>query len=303
MAVIDNTITTTQLCTALDVEASLNFDQSVNKLVEILGIVSPEIIAAGTALYQYKVTGNLNNQDVAEGDETPLSQYEVEKVPIGEIEFKPYRKMTTAQAVLKSGMDNAIRKTDRKMIGDVRANIIKKFFDFLQTGTGTAEGVGLQGAFAQVDATLNDALEKNNDSTDRIIHFINPFDQANYLSDALVVSQNAFGMTYLESFLGVENVFVTNRVEQGKIIATPAENIHLYGVDFGALSQAGLTYAVQDGSLIGVHHEPNYVRNSAETYIATGATLLAEILDYIVIGEIKDATAKMSVAAKTAATK
>lgn len=346
MAVIDNTTVASDIEYALDVEMLKNFNQEYDMLADVLGIVAPEIVAAGTAMYQYVVTGALNNAalnagtwaastaytagdkvrvvndiyvvttagtsgadeptwpatgtvsdgdalvwtylsdafstNVAEGDEVPLSKYAVDKTPIGEIELNPYRKITTAQAVLKSGYENAIMRTDTKMVKDIRADIISKFFAFLANGTGTASGTTLQAALAQADAKLDDAMETNGDKADRIVHFVNRFDIADYLATATVTLQNAFGMSYIQNFLGVENIFVTSKVPKGTIFVTPAENIHMYGIDFGALSQAGLAYASYENSLIGVNHVPTYNRVSAETNVVTGSTLLAEITNYIV---------------------
>lgn len=282
MPVITNTTTAADIEHSLDVEMATNFNQEYDLLADVLGIVSPEVVAAGTAMYQYKVTGSLSTATVAEGDEVPLSMYKVEKKPIGEIELKPYRKLTTAQAVLKSGYMNAILRTDAKMVKDIRADIVAKFFTFLANGTGTASGKTLQASLAQADATLDDAMEKNSDKADRVIHFVNRFDIADYLAEANVTTQTVFGMSYLKSFLGVENIFATSKVPQGTVFVTPAENIHMYGVDFGALSQAGLNYTVYEGSLIGINHTPTYNRVSAETNVVTGSTLLAEITNYIV---------------------
>ena len=60
MTVLTNTTTAADLETALDIEMTSNFNGELNKLLEILGIVSPEIVSAGTALYQYTVSGSLN---------------------------------------------------------------------------------------------------------------------------------------------------------------------------------------------------------------------------------------------------
>lgn len=282
MAVLEKTVLAENIAVAQDIEMIQNFKGDLDRLTEILGIFGPEVVAAGTTMYQYSVTGTLNAATVAEGDEVPLSEYEVDKTPVASITVKPYRKLTTAQAILKGGYENAIAKTDRKMLSQVRNGIVSDFFTFLGTGTGTATGAGLQAAFAQGDAELRDTMETNGDAADALVHFVNPFDIADYLAGAEVTVQNVFGMQYLQSFMGVENIFITNKVAKGTMYVTPVENIHLYGVDFGALGDAGLTYTVQDGSLIGVHHVPAYNRTSAETYVLTGALMLAEIKDYIV---------------------
>lgn len=289
MPALENTVTTEQVVTALNQEMLQNFKHEYDRLADLLRIASPEIIPAGTALYQYKITGSLNDSPVAEGDEVPLSQYEVDKTPIGELEVKPYRKLATAQAVLKTGFVNAVTKTDRKMLQDVRADIINDFFAFLANGTGTASGKNLQGALAFADAAIGDALEANNDSDEAIFHFVNRQDIAEYLANANVTTQTAFGMTYIQTFLGVENIFVTSKVPKGTVYATPSGNIHMYGADFGALASASLQYETQDGSLIGVHHAPAYNRTSSETYVLSGAKLLAEVTNYIVKATIAPA--------------
>lgn len=297
MAAITNTTMAEDIEHALDVEFAANFNQEYDQLADVLGIVSPEVVAAGTAMYQYVVTGKLNDAEVAEGDEVPLSKYDVKKVPIGEIELKPYRKVTTAQAVLKSGYVNSIVRTDKAMVKDVRADVVAKFFAFLANGTGVASGTTLQAALAQADAVLDDEMEKAGDKADRIVHFVNRFDIADYLANATVTTQTVFGMTYIQSFLGVTDIFVTSKVPKGTVYVTPAENIHMYGVDFGALGQAGLNYTVYEGSLIGVNHQPIYNRVSAETNVLTGATLLAEIVNYIVkatVGSVSPASAAAS---------
>lgn len=294
MAALSNTVKTEDVATALDVEMGVNFDGELNKLMELIGVFGTEIVPAGQALYQYKVEGSLAEGAVAEGDEVPLSKYTVEKEPIGEVALKPYRKLTTAQAILKGGFENAVRRSDDKMVKDIRGNILKDFFTLLGNGTGTAEGNGLQGALAMADAALGDELEKNNDASARLIHFVNRQDIAEYLANAQVTVQTVFGMDYIQSFLGVTDIFVTNRVEAGTLYVTPVENIHVYGVDFGALGAAGLAYTQQDGSLIGVNHEPAYDRTSSVTNVLSGANFVPEAKNYIVKAEVKAAAATMA---------
>lgn len=288
MAALENTITTTEVVEALDIEFLKNFNGDISRLTEILGLFGPEIVPAGTAMYTYTVTGSLDTTSVAEGDEVPLSKYEVEKTPIGEHTVKPYRKLTTAQAILKAGFENAVMRTDAQMVRDIRTDVLKSFFTYLAKGTGTATGSGLQATLAQIDAKLSDTLETNGDAADRIVHFVNPYDIADYLGNAQVTTQTVYGMNYIQSFLGVTDIFVTNKVTENTVYATPVENIHVYGVDFASLSQAALEYTTQDGGLVGVHHDANYARTSSETYALVGCDLLAENLSYIVKGTITD---------------
>lgn len=286
MAVLDNTITTDDVNYSLDVELIQNFNQDVDVLENILGIVSPEVVAAGTALYQLTVDGELDATEHEEGDEVALSKYTVTKGDAITVAPKPYRKLTSAETILQSGYEAAVLKTDQKMLAHVRSDIMSDFYTYLANGTGEASGTSLQAALAQADAELYDTLENNADATSRAIHFVNRFDIADYLGQATITTQDAFGMSYIQNFLGLSDVIVSSKVPSGTIYVTPAENLHLYGIDFGSLSQAGLDYTVYDGSLIGVQHTGAYDRFSGETHVVSGAKLFAEVLDYIVVGTI-----------------
>ena len=307
-----NSVTTKEMNVALDQELVKAFGGEYDRLAEILGIFSVETVAAGTALYQTEVTGALNDAADAdsgtssgaayvEGEEVALSQYTAKKTPVAVARPKPYRKLTTAEAILKSGYDVAVLRTDRKMLSNLRNAVLDEFFEFLATGTGSAAGATLQATLANVDATLGNSMETNGDSdAGGVVHFVNRLDAAEYIGAAPITTQTAFGMTYLQTFLGIQNVFLTSKVAKGTVIATPAENVHAYGVDFGALAQGGLSYATSSNGLVGVAHTPAYDRVSAETHVLSGLTLFPEVTDYIVKGAVGPAAAS---AAKTSGAK
>ena len=113
MTVLTNTTTTDDIEYALDVEMITNFNQDVDKLSEFRGIVSPEVLAAGTALYQYTVSGELDATARAEGDEVALSKYTLVKGDAVELELKAYRKLTSAEAILRS--DTCVTRLTRRV--------------------------------------------------------------------------------------------------------------------------------------------------------------------------------------------
>ena len=308
MAVPNNISDSKALNASLDIELVKNFKGDADRLAEILGIFGVETLSAGTALKMLKVTGELNNAktdatttlpgtgtfslgsssgtNYVEDDEVALSKLSASWETVGEIKAVPYRKMTTAAAIQKSGYVPAVLGTDKKLVSLIRADIVKEFFTFLTSGTGTASGKGLQAAAANVDATLGDAMEKNGDGSGSIVHFISRQDAAAYLGAAPVTTQTVFGMTYLQNFLNMTNVFLTSQVAKGTMYATPAENIHIYGLDFAALAQAGLQYQQDGGGLLGVAHTPAYDHVSAETNVLRGMMLFPESKGYIVKGNI-----------------
>ena len=309
MAAIANTSESTAINASMDAEFIANFQHDRDRLAEILGIFGTETLAAGTALKMIKITGALNNAKTdaskesgtaetavtlgsssgtayVEGDEVALSKFNAEYEAVAEVVGVPYRKLTTAAAIQKSGYVNAVYKTDQKMLSLARGGIVSDFFAFLKNGTGAATAKGLQSALAAADANLGDALENNGDEAGRIVHFVNRQDAAAYLGEATITDQNVFGMTYLQNFLGVADVFLTSKVDKGSLYVTPVENIHMFGLDFAALSQAGLSYSTDEGGLIGVAHGPAYDRVSVETNVLVGCKMFPEVKDYIVKGTI-----------------
>lgn len=287
MATPSNAVTTTEMNAALDAEFIANFKGEYDRLAEILGIFSPEVMQAGQVLNQIKITGKLADaSSYAECDEVPLSKYQAEKVPVDTIKVEPYRRLTSADAINKAGYEIAVMRTDAKMISNVRAKVVDKFFTFLKNGTGTATAKTLQAALAKADATLGDTLETNGDETTDLVHFINRQDAADYLGDAAISTQTMFGLTYLQDFLGVQRVFLTNKIEAGSVYVTPTENIHIFGLDFANLASAGLPYTTESNGLIGVAHTPAYNRVSVETHVINGTVMLPEVTDYIVKGTI-----------------
>ena len=301
MAAYSNVETSSDVVHSLDIEFVENFQQDYDRLAEIIGMFPVETMNAGTALYQYAVSGSLLNGAAAdsngtsgtsytEGDFIARSKYSLTRTQIGEVEFVPYAKQTTAQAILKAGFEKAVLRTDRKAQQQLRAAIISEFFSFLANGTSSAAPesgtYNLQQLLAFVSAKLGDVLETNGDEGGEIVYFVNRQDAAAYLANATISTQETFGMTYLEDFLGVKNVLLTNKVASGSVYATPVDNIHVYGLDFGALGQAGLSYQSNAFGLVGVHHEGDYDHGSAETYLVRGVKFVPEILDYIVKGSM-----------------
>ena len=228
--------------------------------------------------------GSSSGTGYIEGDLVALSHYEVEKVPIGDLSPVPYRKMTTAKAILQNGYEGAVLKTDKLMLSQIRNAVIQTFIQMLDDGQASPTGTiaGLQEALALTDATILSAMEEYMDSTDApLVHFVNRFDAARYLANAPITTQSAFGLTYLENFLGVERVFLTNLVQSGHLYATSAANIHVFGCDFGELSRGGLVYETESNGLIGVAHKGAYDYASAETNVMLGCQMVPEVLDYI----------------------
>lgn len=280
MAVDPKLIKKADLARVREIDFTLMFTESLRKLTEALGVTRKVAKQAGTVLKTYKATGALENGAVAEGETIPLSKYTTEAVNYGEISLKKWRKATSAEAIIERGYDQAVGMTTDRMLKDVQKAIRKDFFTFLGTGTGTATGAGLQAALAQTWGKLQTLFE---DDDIQAVHFINPLDIADYLATATITTQTAFGMTYIEDFLGMGKVFMNSSVPKGTIYSTAQDNLVLYYVPVnGADLNEAFSFTSDETGYIGIHEEPDYTNMTASDTVVNGMTLFAERLDGVV---------------------
>ena len=280
MAAEENLIKKSDLVRAREIEFVTLFGESIKKLVEALGVTRKIPKQAGYTLKAYKATGTLQPGTVAEGDLIPLSKYQTEAVSYAEIVLKKWRKATSAEAIIEKGYDQAVQMTTDRMLKDVQKGIRTDFFTFLATGTGTATGATFQAALAQAWGKLQVLFE---DDSIEAIYFMNPLDVADYLATAQITTQTAFGMTYVENFLGLGTVIFDSKVPEGTIYATAKDNIVLYYVPVnGADLGNAFSFTADQTGLIGIHEEADYKHMTAEDTVMSGVVLFAERLDGIV---------------------
>lgn len=284
MAAEPNTILTEDIARVRAIDFNLQFTGSLKKFMEAMGVTRKIAVQEGTTLKALKVTGTLENGSVAEGELIPLSHYETVETPVGEAVLNKWRKSTTAEAILKGGYDQAVGDTTDKMVKDVQAKIRNDFFTFIATGTGTATGKGLQAALASGWGNLQVLWE---DDTVDTVYFINPLDAAAYLGTAQITLQTAFGMSYIENFLGLGTVFMTSKVPQGKFYATAKENIVAYYINIASGEVAGVFKLVADETgYIGIREYLDEDHARVNDLVMSGVTFFPERLDGIVVGSI-----------------
>lgn len=279
-----NLIKKADLARAREIDFTYRFGESIASLIEALGITRKIPKQANTTLKAYKATGTLEDGNVAEGDTIPLSKYKTEPVTFAEITLKKWRKATSAEAIISGGFDQAVTKTTDRMMRDVQNGIRADFFTFLATGTGTASGDGFQEALANAWGQLQVKYE---DNAIEAVYFINPLDIADYLGTAQITTQTAFGMTYIQNFLGLGTVIMNASVPQGTFYATAKENIVLYYIPVnGADLGEAFAFTSDETGYIGIHEEPDYTNMTASDTVVSGMVLFAERLDGIVVGTI-----------------
>lgn len=262
-------------------------DFSVAKLMEALGTTRKIVKNEGEEMYVYEITGELaNNGEVPEGEIIPLSEFAQTKTPVGAITLLKWRKATSAEAIMKSGYNTAVRDTDAKAIKEVQKGTRTRFFTFLGNinNTTSVTGTTLQAVLAKSWAQLQVLFE--NDSIEAV-HFMNPLDLGDYLATASITVQNAFGMKYIEDFLGLGRVILTSQVTQGTIYSTAQDNLILYYLNMGGDVARAFSLTTDETGLIGINSgEANNSRAQVESLIMSGIDLMVEYAAGVVVGTI-----------------
>lgn len=260
---------------------------SLSKLLEVIGVTRKIPMMEGTTLYMYKTTGTLQNGSVDEGAIIPLSEYEVTKTAVGTISLKKWRKAASAEAIKKSGYDQAVRETDKAILKDIYADVRNTLFGYINgtiTGAATAGGVDLQSALADGWGQLQVKFE---DDAVEPVYFVNPLDVSAYLGAANITTQSAFGMNYIEDFLGLGTVVMSSRITQGTFVATAKQNFIMYYLTMGGDIARAFGLTASELEYIGINSGyRNEERAQIETLVMDGITILVEYAEGVVKGTI-----------------
>lgn len=287
MSALENTTLASDMKRIREVDFVNQFTHSsLAKLIEVLGVTRKIPMMEGTTMYVYSMSGTLS-ESVGEGEVIPLTEIEQTKTPVGNITLKKYRKGVTAEAIKKSGYETAVAETDAKLLSLVQQDVRADLFSFLNgtiTGSTSVQGTGLQEALANGWGQLQVKFE---DDTAEAVYFVNPLDIAEYLGSANITVQTAFGMNYIENFLGLGTVIMSSRITQGTFIATAKQNIIMYYLTMnGDVANAfGLT--ADELGYIGIASGiQNTERAQIESLVMDGIQFLVEYAGGVVKGVI-----------------
>lgn len=290
-----NLITKNQMTKVREVDFTRRFTGTIlRKLIEALGVTRKIPLIDGTTMYYYTTTGTLQDGNVAEGEIIPLSQYQRDKTPIGEITLKKWRKAASAESILKSGYSEAVLETDAKLLLDVQTGIRTDFFNNLKGIDGTVVGAStLQMVLAKTWGNLqvlfeNDAIEA--------VHFLHPLTIAEYLGAANISLQTAFGFNYISDFLGLGTIIMTSQVPQGQVISTAKENLIMYYVPVSSDAMSSLGVTSDQTGYIGIKSGyPTEERAQVESLVLSGIQFLVEYADGVVFGQVDSTPSLQSI--------
>jgi hypothetical protein len=278
---------------AADLEPGISIDfvskisGNITELQKVLGIAEMEPMSAGTSIKVYNMEVVNTPEQVGEGQTIGLTKVERKLAKTIELVLKKYRRNTTAESIQKHGRDMAINQSDEKLVKKIQKEIKQAFFDVLIDGEGTAAGVGLQATLANAWGALNVHHE---DEGATPVHFLSPLDVAEYLGNAQISTQNAFGLSYVEDFLGLGTVVISPRVPKGKTISVAKENLHgaYIPANTGDVAKTfGLT--ADSTGLVGMTHQPITTDATVDTLIMSGVVFYPERLDGVIVGTINPA--------------
>lgn len=294
MAVENNLIDVEALGEAKSIDFANKMGERLNKLFEALGITNKIPMNVGSALKQYRfnvVESEAPNGNVEEGEIIPLTKVERELVNITELEFRKFRKSTSAEAIQSHGYDLAINRTDAELIRYVQKKFRTDFFNTIdgavnnpdRTNNEELSARNLQGALSRGRANLSILL----DDEVTPIALVNPNDVAGHLADGFINSNGSqFGLNLLTPYVGVQVIEFAD-VPQGTVYMTTAENLNVaYANPQGEMSRA-FNFASDQTGFVGVIHDIQPQRLTADTVYASAISMFPENVDAVIAVDIE----------------
>lgn len=271
---------TEKMAKAQSIDFVEQFGKEIKTLLTALSVNRRIEMPIGSTLKRYTSKVTLNPAEVEKGDIIPLSKVETTPATPVELKWKKHRKAVAIEDIQTYGFNQAIVLTDEKLKRELQKGVKADMFTHLSTGTTTATGVGLKGALAVGWGQVHKLFEDDEVAT---IGFVNPLDVADYLATANLTLQTAFGLNYVENFLGLKVAVVTASVPVKTVYVTAADNlVFAYAkVDGGEVGKV-FDFTTDETGIIGITHDIDKSRLTAETTTVSGATIFAERLDGIV---------------------
>ena len=287
-----NVITTQQITVnPREVDFVTSFGNDLSALTEVLGVAQPIRKPNGAQLVGKTVTGTLESGDVPEGEIIPFSQFSVDPVSYDKISIRKYAKALTIETVIENGVETSVGMTDEEFKQQLIDVILGDMYNALLAGTLTSEETTWQMAVSMAIGRVKDKFKKMHKNATGVAVFVNTLDVYSYLGGAQITVQNAFGMDYVEKFLGADVMFFSSEIPQGRVIATPINNMKIYYVDPGdsEFAQIGLPYTTDpEVPYIGFHTEGNYRRAQSEDYALMGIKIFFEYVDAVAVITVAD---------------
>ena len=277
--------------TAREIDFVSRFTNNWEALREILGIMDPVRKQPGTQLVSYTASVELESGSVDAGEVIPYSKATIVQSSKTDLSLQKYAKAVPIEDVAKYGAAIAVQKSDDAFLNELQGVVLDDFYDVLtdDTHAKTYTETTFQMAVSMGIGYVRDKFKKMRKNASTIVVFANTLDAYRYLGAADIDIQSNFGIDYVKNFLGATTMILSSEIEEGTVIAVPADNLVLYYIDpgDGEFAQLGLNYTVEgETNLIGFHANGNYGTAVGESFALMGMALWAEYADAIAIGTI-----------------
>lgn len=287
------TMTADMQVTARELDFVSRFARNWEHLRDILGIMRPIRKQPGAVLKSKKATIVLAEGTVGEGEEIPYSKAQITETPYAEMTVEKYAKAVSIESIKDHGYDVAVGMTDDAFLFELQDNVTARFYTYLNTGSLKSNESTWQRALAMAKGNVINKFKQMHRTCTEVVGFANVLDLYDYLGDANITVQSAFGFQYIKDFMGYKVIFLLSdgEIARGRVIATPVENIALYYVDpsDSDFAKAGLVYTTDGNTnLIGFHTQGNYNTAVSESFAIMGMTLFAEYLDAIAVIDVAE---------------
>ena len=275
---------------AREIDFVSRFGDSWQALQDILGIMNPVKKENGTQLVSYTAEVTLEEGNVPAGAVIPYSQATVTASIKDDVVLKKYAKAVPVEDVNKYGTSVAVEKTDNAFLNELQGNVIDDFYNVLKNNSSAMGETydNFQMAVAMAIGMVRDKFKRMRKNASDVVVFVNTLDAYRYLGSAEISVQTAFGLDYIENFMGARAVILSSDIPENKVIAIPSDNIVLYYVDPStAFAELGLVYTTDgETNLIGFHVQGNYGTAVGESFALMGMRLWLEYADGVAINTI-----------------
>lgn len=263
------------------------FGNDISGTMTMLGVTYKHKMAPGSLLRMYSAEMTLEEAP-AEGEVTPRSKATVKETFTDPLKVERYAKEVTIDAVQSKGYDAAVVKTDEEFRNQLLGEIHSRLYKGLEKGTLTVNADSFKKALARALFAVKNQFKKLNRSATMFCAFVNMLDFGEYLGDAELTTQQSYGMTYIENFLGYDKIFLCDETEvpAGKMYVTPSNNLQLEYMDVSNsdFAKMGLSYTIDsDTGLVGYANVGDYDKGTGVSYAIMGMAIWPELANGIAV--------------------
>lgn len=262
---------------AQNINVVSKFDSSLKELLAVLGKSDVTILAPGTTMKIYTAAGMLPISQAGEAQEIEDARITMEVAKTVELTYSKFRNLTSVEAIGKMGYDVAVLGSNEAMLKEVQGKVRKSIYDGLKEGTGTAQGATFQAACANAWGKVTEAFEGDAVTP---VFFANPMDVAGYLGSAAVTTQSAFGMNYIQNFMGLGHVLIDSNVPAGTVYGTAVENLDVCAANVAGI--AGLDCHTDASGIIAIHNGAKIENAAIQTVAICGLAVFPVFANRVV---------------------